>query len=263
MNVARAAHGRLAAAAVAAALALTGALAGGGAALGAPALPFGAADAKPLALGAPQPLGDWMDACADPTTMVPAIAIFRYFTFTVRQASTVTLTLAAASPAPGRGGLGFSVLGQDAQTELTDIEGRPATARLTNGAVQPETVAVSVKVGPGTYYAYSAWGLCGGLGTIALTAVTPTRPPVSDAPVVKSVKLSKAKAVLKKGKKLTLKATVKPKAAADKSVTWKSSKPKVARVSAKGVVKALKKGKATVTAKSANGKKDKVKIVVK
>ena len=44
---------------------------------------------------------------------------------------------------------------------------------------------------------------------------------------------------------------------------WKSSNPKVAVVSSKGVVKAVGKGKATITVKTANGKTAKVKITVK
>lgn len=77
-----------------------------------------------------------------------------------------------------------------------------------------------------------------------------------------SIKIKgKAKRTLKKGKKITLKATVKPSNSTDK-ITWKSSKTKVATVSKKGVVKAKKKGKTVITA-IAGKKKAKVTITVK
>ena len=83
------------------------------------------------------------------------------------------------------------------------------------------------------------------------------------APAPTKITLNKTGTVsLKKGKKLTLKVTLKPAGAATK-LTWKSSNPKIASVSAKGVVKALKKGKVTITVKTANGLSAKVKIKVK
>ena len=51
-----------------------------------------------------------------------------------------------------------------------------------------------------------------------------------------SVKLSKTKANIEKGKTLTLKATVSPSTLLDKSVTWKSSSTKIAKVSSSGKV---------------------------
>lgn len=82
---------------------------------------------------------------------------------------------------------------------------------------------------------------------------------------VTKVKLSKSKATLATGKKLTLKATVSPKKAANKKVTWTSSNKKVATVSKKGVVTAKSKtGTVTITAKAADGsgKKAKCKVTV-
>ncbi|MBR1586085.1 MAG: Ig domain-containing protein, partial [Clostridia bacterium] len=58
-------------------------------------------------------------------------------------------------------------------------------------------------------------------------------------------KLSKTKASLAMGEKITLKVLN----AGKKTVTWTSSNKKVAAVSAKGVVKAVTPGKATITAK--------------
>ena len=72
---------------------------------------------------------------------------------------------------------------------------------------------------------------------------------------VKSVKLNKKSITVKKGKKLTLKATISPSNATNKRVTWKSSNKKIATVSSKGVVKGVKKGKATITVTTKDGKK--------
>ena len=73
-----------------------------------------------------------------------------------------------------------------------------------------------------------------------------------------TMKLTKASAKLKKGKKVTIKV----KAAPVSKVTFKSSNKKVATVSSKGVVKAKKKGTATITVKC-NGITRKFKITVK
>ena len=77
------------------------------------------------------------------------------------------------------------------------------------------------------------------------------------------VKLSKTKAVIEKGKMLTLKATVTPSDLADKSVTWKSSNTAIATVSSKGKVKGVKTGTATITCTSkATGAKATCKVTV-
>ena len=77
-----------------------------------------------------------------------------------------------------------------------------------------------------------------------------------------SVTLSKSGTVtLKRGKTLKLKATLPKKTAS--ALTWKSSKPKIASVDQKGVVRALKKGTAVITVKTFNGKTAKVTIRVK
>ena len=78
----------------------------------------------------------------------------------------------------------------------------------------------------------------------------------------KSVTLNRKNVTLEKGKKLKLKATVKPKKATQKKIVWSSGNKKVATVSSKGVVKAKKKGKTVITAKIGK-KKLKCKITVK
>lgn len=70
---------------------------------------------------------------------------------------------------------------------------------------------------------------------------------------VTKITLNKKTAGLVKGKTVTLKATVTPDNASNKAVTWKSSNTKVATVDNNGKVKALKLGKATITATAADG----------
>jgi len=86
---------------------------------------------------------------------------------------------------------------------------------------------------------------------------------VTDTLAPKSVKLKQGRIVkLKVGKKLSLTAVLKP-VDARTALTWTSSNPKVATVSRKGVVKARKKGRTTVTVTTANGKKASITIKVK
>lgn len=63
--------------------------------------------------------------------------------------------------------------------------------------------------------------------------------------------------------KVQLKAAIAPANADDQTVTYASSNPKVAAVSASGKVTAKKKGKAVITAVTANGKKASVTVTVK
>lgn len=71
---------------------------------------------------------------------------------------------------------------------------------------------------------------------------------------VESIKLNLTELNLTEGEKASLKVTFTPGSATDKSLTWSSSDNSVATVSAAGEVTAVKAGKATITATSANGK---------
>ncbi|NLW77864.1 MAG: hypothetical protein GXY32_00420 [Ruminococcaceae bacterium] len=83
---------------------------------------------------------------------------------------------------------------------------------------------------------------------------------------VKKIAFANNAQTLKKGKKLTLRPQFTYKSgyypAGKPKLAWSSSKKSVATVSSKGVVTARKKGTATITVKTANGKKASVKIEV-
>ncbi|MBR5337425.1 MAG: Ig-like domain-containing protein [Lachnospiraceae bacterium] len=83
---------------------------------------------------------------------------------------------------------------------------------------------------------------------------------------VKSVSISKKSSTVKVGKTLTLTAKISPSKATDKTVTWKSLSPKIAKVEGNGLkatVKGLKAGKARIRVTASNGKKKEVVITVK
>lgn len=77
-----------------------------------------------------------------------------------------------------------------------------------------------------------------------------------------SIKASVKKVTIKKGKTYRLEVTRKPVTATEK-ITYKSSKKTVATVTDKGKIRARKKGRATITVKTSNGKKCLVKVFVK
>ena len=82
--------------------------------------------------------------------------------------------------------------------------------------------------------------------TVSNGKITITVPEVS----VTGVSLDKTSVALKKGESTTLKATVKPDNATNKTVTYTSSNTKVATVNSSGKVTAVGGGKATITAKA-------------
>ncbi len=83
------------------------------------------------------------------------------------------------------------------------------------------------------------------------------------ATVVKKVILNATKATLdvRNNKTIQLSATLQPEGVSS-TITWKSGKPGVATVDDNGLVTAVAKGTATITAKSANGKTARCKITV-
>ena len=88
---------------------------------------------------------------------------------------------------------------------------------------------------------------------------------VNPKPLVSKVTLNKTSATLVKGDALSLKATVAPNNAGNKTVSWKSSNTSVATVSSSGKVTAKKSGTAIITcaAKDGSGKRATCKITVR
>ena len=143
--------------------------------------------------------------------------------------------------------------------KTTAIKGdKIKSAKSSNSKV----VKVSVKNGKLTVK-----GLKAGKATVTVTSTKGANATVKITVQKQKVATKKLKAtvstkqILKKGKKVTLKVAKTPFTAQD-SVKWTSSNKKIATVTSKGVVKGLKKGTATITAKA--GKKVvKFKVTVK
>lgn len=92
-------------------------------------------------------------------------------------------------------------------------------------------------------------GVKAGTATITCTSLA-TGTSTTCTVTVGYVKLDKSEAIIKKGKTMTLTATVYPSSLEDKSVMWESSNTNVATVTSDGKVKGIKVGKATITCKS-------------
>ena len=95
-------------------------------------------------------------------------------------------------------------------------------------------------------------------GKIATCAITVKKPIIA----VTSIELDKTDIIMYVGDEETLKATVKPDDATDKTITWGSSKTGVATVDSNGKVKAIADGVATITA-SCGGKTASCKVTIK
>ena len=97
-------------------------------------------------------------------------------------------------------------------------------------------------------------------GTCTITVKTPNgikrtcKVTVYNIIAVKSVKLNATEKTLNKGASFTLKATIAPSNASNKTLTWYSSNTKVAKVTSAGKVTAVGPGVARIKAKSNNGK---------
>ncbi len=79
---------------------------------------------------------------------------------------------------------------------------------------------------------------------------------------VTSIKLDAMKKTIYNGRAFTLKATVNPKNAAYKAVTYKSSNRKIATNTSKGVVKGIKPGRVVITVTAKDGSKKVAKCTV-
>lgn len=107
-------------------------------------------------------------------------------------------------------------------------------------------------------------GIANGKATITATAKDNTKVSKTLAVTVstKTVKVNKTSLSITEGKSETLKATVSPSDSTDKTVSWKSSNTKIAKVDSKGKVTGVKKGNATITASVKGAKDVKVKVSI-
>ncbi|MBR3134726.1 MAG: Ig-like domain-containing protein, partial [Clostridia bacterium] len=78
-----------------------------------------------------------------------------------------------------------------------------------------------------------------------------------------SIVLERSTLTLDGLREITLKATVNPSTATNKTINWSSSNTKVATVDKNGKIVGKSKGTATITAKTSNGKTDTCKVTVK
>ena len=137
-------------------------------------------------------------------------------------------------------------VGQDAQL-LATVSPDDATDKTVSWSSSDESVATvsqagkveALKVGQATITARAG----GKEATCAVTVVSNVVP-------VESITLDKTSLSLIKGEAAVLNATVLPADATDKTVSWSSSNPAVARVDQDGIVTATGGGRAAITAKA-------------
>ena len=97
-----------------------------------------------------------------------------------------------------------------------------------------------------------------GSGTAIITAITDDGDYIAQCQVtvcvkVKSVELDQKDITLNVGNTITLAANINPDVASDKTVVWTSSEPSIATVDKDGVVRGVKTGSTTITAKTNDG----------
>ena len=139
------------------------------------------------------------------------------------------------------------------QTEVTVKKGKTVTLKA---AVYPSTLddksvtweSSNTKVATVTSKG-KVKGIKAGSATITCTS-NATGLKTTCEVTVGYVKLDQTEVTVKKGKTVTLTATVYPSSLEDKSVTWESSNTKVATVTSKGKVKGVKAGTVTITCTS-------------
>ena len=151
------------------------------------------------------------------------------------QVSPSSLSLTEGESAP----LSAKVMPEDARYDgLSWTTSNSSVAKVQNGLV--------TAVGPGSATITATAGAVSGSAAVTVKAkVIP----------VTGVSLDKTSLTLTEGETETLKATVSPDNATDKSVTWSSADPTVATVDDAGKVTAVKAGQTTITVKTKDGGK--------
>lgn len=174
-------------------------------------------------------------------------------------------------------------------TEGTTYEVKDVTAVITTKTVSiypGKTAKINVKYSNTTAQTTKTWassntsvatvdqngvvkGVKAGKATITLTVQNPgdaqalvLTKDVTVKQYVTSIKLNASTKAIYNGKSFTLKATVNPKNAANKTVTYKSSNRKIATVTSKGVVKGIKPGRVVITVTAKDGSKKVAKCTV-
>ena len=85
----------------------------------------------------------------------------------------------------------------------------------------------------------------------------------TDVSKVRSISISNSRSEMLAGESFKLKVKISPKYVEDDSLTYVSSNPKIVTVDKNGIVSAIRKGSATITVKSANGKTASMNVKVK
>ncbi len=192
-------------------------------------------------------------------TKVTLTATFTYKTATDSKKYTVSVKGSVIQPTKVTLNVKKSsiTLGKKEKVTLkATVSPKNASQKVTWTSSKPKTVQVSSK---GTITAKAT-------GSAKITAKASNGKKatltvkVKNAP--KKVKLNKTAKTLKKGKTFQIKASV-PSGTASYAFKYSSNKKSVATVSSAGKVTAKKKGRATITVKSYNGKKATLKITVK
>lgn len=149
------------------------------------------------------------------------------------------------------------IVGETLQLQIQIEPANATETRVMWGSSKPSTATVSemglvTAVGEGTATITVSSG-----GRSAICTVTVVKAPVK----VESITLSKESLALTKGQTVTLKATISPADATDKTITWMSMDEAVAQVSQEGKITAIGGGNTTITA-SAGGKSVDCEVVV-
>ena len=138
-------------------------------------------------------------------------------------------------------------------TCISNSTGAKATCKVTVGYVKLDQSEVSVKKGKTVTLKATVYPSSLTDKSVTWESSNTKIATVTSKGKVKGVKAgtaTKTEVTVKKGKTVTLKATVYPSSLEDKSVTWESSNTKVATVSSKGKVKGVKAGLAVITCTS-------------
>lgn len=170
---------------------------------------------------------------------------------TIGGAGTVDLDRASASLKPGETMTLTATMNKDSGVEADDVIAWSSSD--TSIATVDNNGVVTAKK-PGTV-TITATAVDGGVSAKCTLTVEPIKST--------DITLSSRAATLYVGKTLTLKATVYPTDATDKTVTWSSSNSKVASVDKNGKVTAKKAGTAVITARTADGLSTSATITVK